>query len=208
MRPFRLPGGEAGRSPWRSALALHWELGRNWRGAPADSRLLRDAWQRGLNSPMTTAAGRLFDAAAATLGLVHDASFEGQGPMVLEAIAAEGAAIDLPLYNEKAILRLDWAPLLDLFENETLGVAERAGTFQTSLAAAIVKLARRLRDDYAFEAVGLTGGCFQNRKLSEQALSGLENAGFQPRLAAAIPGNDAGISAGQIIEAAARDISG
>ena len=75
IRPFRLPGGEAGRSPWRSALALHWEIGRDWRDAPEDTLLLREAWKRSLNSPTTTAAGRLFDAASAILSLVTDASF-------------------------------------------------------------------------------------------------------------------------------------
>ena len=88
FRPFRLPGGErAAREPWRSALALCWELASNVRttstlGGP----LLRQAFDAGLNAPATTAVGRLFDAAAASLGLCRSASYEGEAPMRLEAL--------------------------------------------------------------------------------------------------------------------------
>ena len=104
MRPFRLPGGErAGREPWRSAVSLAWELGRHAearrlvaqlreRADPAgDYDLLYHAWQRGLNMPHTSAVGRLFDAAAALTGVCRTASFEGQGPMWLEALAGQPA---------------------------------------------------------------------------------------------------------------------
>jgi hypothetical protein len=101
---FSPPGGnKPGREPWRSALALCWELGVNWLTAPVDTSLLFQAWQRGLNCPSTTAVGRLFDAAAALTGVLTTASFEGQGPMLLEAIATEDTDfIELPLEKKCA----------------------------------------------------------------------------------------------------------
>ncbi|MGB8077491.1 MAG: carbamoyltransferase HypF, partial [Gallionella sp.] len=88
FKPFRLPGGErAGREPWRSAAALCWESGLEWHSDLRDAVLLKSAWEHGLNAPVTTAAGRLFDAASSLLGLIDTASYEGQGPMLLEAVA-------------------------------------------------------------------------------------------------------------------------
>ena len=115
LRPFRLPGGDrAGRAPWRSAAAVCWELGRD---CPVDipDPIVRDAWERRVNSPQSSAAGRLFDAAAAIILGVGETSFEGQGPMWLEAIARDPAAFP-PLELRSAAherLELDWAPLVD-----------------------------------------------------------------------------------------------
>ena len=69
---------KAGREPWRSAAALHWTCGLDWDDGPDSDGLARAGWQRRLNSPETTAAGRLFDAAAALIGEFHFASFEAQ----------------------------------------------------------------------------------------------------------------------------------
>ena len=86
FRPFRLPGGDkAGREPWRAAAALLWESGQD---APFAPEPLRQAWSARLNSPVSSAVGRLFDAAAALCGLCTHASFEGEGPMRLEAEAS------------------------------------------------------------------------------------------------------------------------
>jgi len=89
LRPFKLPGGErAGREPWRSAAAICWESEQECPLPEAADPLLYNFWQQGKNAPVTTAAGRLFDAAAALCGICTSASFEGQGPMQLEALAA------------------------------------------------------------------------------------------------------------------------
>jgi hydrogenase maturation protein HypF len=86
LRSFALIGGErAAREPWRSALALCWEAGREWRGSPQDTAMLHHAWSRKLNCPRTSSIGRLFDGAAALLGLVTHATYEGQAPSRLEA---------------------------------------------------------------------------------------------------------------------------
>jgi len=206
LRPFRPPGGEqAGRAPWRSALALCWEAGVDWPGAPPDSPLLQHAWRRGLNSPVTSAAGRLFDAAAALTGMLQDASFEGQGPMLLEAAASDASAssIAMPLAaDDDGIWRGDWAPLLPMLLDAGLPVAERAACFHTSLAQQLVDQACRVREQVGDFTVGLSGGVFQNRLLTGLAMEGLQQAGFEVHMPLQVPVNDGGICLGQMIEAA------
>ncbi|MGB0722471.1 MAG: carbamoyltransferase HypF [Gammaproteobacteria bacterium] len=205
LRPFRLPGGErAGREPWRSAVSLAWETGREWRrGSRSGMDLLRSAWEQGLNSPWTSAAGRLFDGASALLGLVDEASFEGQGPMRLEARAEFSARdVALPLEMDAAgILRVDWAPLVELLVDADRDLGERAGAFHNSLARCILDQTHRLAETQAFDWVGLTGGVFQNRLLSELTADLLEAEGFEVHLARQVPMNDGGLAFGQVMEA-------
>ncbi|GAB4507662.1 MAG: carbamoyltransferase HypF [Sulfuricaulis sp.] len=208
LRPFYLPGGEkAGREPWRSALSLCWEAGLEWKQCPEDPMLAHHAWRRRLNCPQTTSAGRLFDAAAALTGLHHRSSYEGQGPMLLEAActANSAQAIPLPLTrNRQGLWETDWAPLLPYLMNRKLTVNERADGFHASLVKAIVAQANVLREEHGELAVGLGGGVFQNRVLTERAFAALRENGFDVRFMHQVPCNDAGISYGQIIEAGAR----
>jgi hydrogenase maturation protein HypF len=129
LRPFRLPGGDkAGREPWRSAAALHWECGAHWDATPDPDGLARAAWRQHVNCPSTSAAGRLFDAAAAIICDMPTASFEAQGPMVLEALCRDLVdPMHLPLEaGDDGILRSDWQPLLEVIANERLEAARRA----------------------------------------------------------------------------------
>ena len=203
LRPFRLPGGEkAGREPWRSAAALLWEVGEH---APFAPELLYEAWRKGINCPQSSAAGRLFDAAAALTGVCARASFEGEGPMRLEAAARACATSPVPLAmplvaDAAAIWRTDWAPLLGMLSDARCPLEERAARFHTSLAAALVAQAEKLRATDGFGDVGLTGGVFQNRLLAELAINGLQRAGFRVHLPARVPVNDAGLALGQVME--------
>ena len=218
FRPFRLPGGEkAGREPWRSAAALLWEVEREAVFAPG---LLHQAWQKGVNSPVSSAAGRLFDAAAAMTGVCSHASFEGEGPMRLEAMAAASAlhtqgpgasilgsgqqgsdALPLPLVrHEDGLWRTDWSPLLSMLADTTLLTGERALRFHAAMAGTLVDQAIQLRDETGYGDVGLAGGVFQNRMLTELAQAGLVQAGFRVHLAERVPVNDAGVSFGQVLE--------
>jgi hydrogenase maturation protein HypF len=207
MRPFRLPGGErAGREPWRSAAALCWESGRTFAGLPDGAELARVAWERNMNCPTTTAVGRLFDAASALLGLVVSASFEGQGPMILEAQSGCAAGgIELPLYSDdNGCLMTDWEPLLDMLSDASLSIAVRAAAFHDTMALALVAQARRLRTDFGVKRVALSGGVFQNRLLTDRCFDLLKKEEFDLTQDGRLPVNDGGLSAGQIIEFAAR----
>jgi len=200
FRPFRLPGGDkAGREPWRAAAALLWESGR---AAPFAPEPLQRAWSQGINSPASSSLGRLFDAAAALIGVCAHASFEGEGPMRLEAVAAaDGEPVALPLARDATgIWRSDWAPLLPMLADIARPQATRAASFHLSLTQALLEQAQQLRAQTGITSVGLAGGVFQNRLLAEAAIGRLQAAGFAAHLPQRVPVNDAGLSFGQVIE--------
>lgn len=204
FKPFRLAGGErASREPWRAAAALCWEAGLDWHCSTRDTVLLKSAWQHGLNAHITTSAGRLFDAAASLLDLCDTASFEGQGAMLLET-AAQGSTdtITLPLHEDKSgLLVADWTPLLHALRYDEISVALRAMQFHQSLAQSIVAQAKHIYARKPFDAIGLTGGVFQNKLLAELACEQLKAAGFSVHLPEQVPCNDGGLALGQLIEA-------
>jgi hydrogenase maturation protein HypF len=208
LRTFRLPGGDkAGREPWRSAAALHWECGLDWKASPDTDGIARAAWDNDLNCPVTSAAGRLFDAAAAIVCEFPHASFEAQGPMMLEAVCRVPAdGISLPLVEgDDGILRTDWQPLLGMLADPSIELARRAEVFHSSVALAIVEQAKTCAAQNEFAQIGLCGGVFQNRVLAEQTISLLEKSGFSVYLPLALPCNDAALSYGQAAEIAARE---
>ena len=202
LRSFRLPGGDkAGRSPWRSAAALAWEAGVDCPVAVPDP-IVREAWQRGVNAPRSSAAGRVFDAMSAIVLGVLEASFEGQGPMWLEAQARpQGDFPRLPLVEDvEGLPRIDWSPLLGWCADGQRSVVERASAVHLALADAICNVAVVERERSSVAVVGLTGGVFQNRLLTELAASGLERRGFRVLLPESIPCNDGGLAYGQVAE--------
>ena len=211
FRAFRLPGGElAGREPWRSAAALCWESGKDCPLEEASDPLLFSFWEQARNSPRTSAAGRLFDAASALCGVCTKASFEGQGPMQLEALAAaygdivDNKSVTLELSKTDDGYRVDWAPLIPMLMNEAIVQAERAAIFHLSMARSLLQQAIRLREDTGVNQVGLAGGVFQNRVLTERCITFLNRNGFEVTLPLMVPVNDAGISFGQIVDNAMR----
>ncbi|MEP6548915.1 MAG: carbamoyltransferase HypF [Gammaproteobacteria bacterium] len=209
MRPFRLPGGErAAREPWRAALGACWECGITWpEGAALGGATLRAAWVAGLNAPSTTSVGRLFDAAAALLGCRRRTSYEGEAAMRLEALCEdEAAAVPLPLARDSnGIWRSDWSVLLPLMQDASLTPAVRAAVFHSSLAQSLCRQALAVREHTGVARVGLSGGVFQNRVLSERAQTLLRAAGFEVLMPQRLPVNDAAISFGQLIEAGAAE---
>jgi hydrogenase maturation protein HypF len=208
VRPFVLLGGDrAAREPWRSALALCWEAGIEWNDCANDTSVLRHAWTRKINCPRTSSIGRLFAGAAALLGLVARASYEGQAASQLEAISyADADAIELPLTRcADVIWQSDWAPLLKHLMNPRQTISGRAAMFHATLAEMLLAQARALRNEYGTFRIGLTGGCFQNRLLCERVFTGAKRDGFLAFLPEQLPCNDAGLSFGQIVEASAHD---
>ena len=215
LRQFRLPGGDiAAREPRRSALGmLHEAYGPDAFsmtdlpsmqafGEP-ERRVVARALERGVNSPLTSSAGRLFDGIASLVGLKQRASFEGQAAMMLEHAAStddSGAVYDYTF--DPATRALDWAPMLrgvvsDVRESAPVsGIAAR---FHNTLVATIVAVARSV----GIADVALTGGCFQNAYLTERAVDALEAAGMRPHWHRRVPPNDGGVALGQLIAAIA-----
>ena len=175
--------------------------------AAGERRVLGQMLARGVNAPLTTSAGRLFDAVAALIGLRQAVSFEGQAAMELEyaADSNETGAYPLALVGGEnwSPLVLDWGPLVaallaDLRSGVATGIM--AARFHNGLVEAIVRVAQAVGE----RRVALSGGCFQNRLLTERAAARLRAAGFEVLLHRQTPPNDGCISLGQVAVAAAR----
>jgi hydrogenase maturation protein HypF len=204
LRPFSLPGGDrAARETWRIAHALCWEAGHEWQSSPHDVAMLRHAWLRGINCPRTSSVGRLFDGAAALLGLVLTTSFEGQAASRVEAACcAPAPPIELPLSRRAdGVWESDWSPLLDALQDEGKSVAARSAAFHATLVELLLAQARAIHAEYGINQIGLSGGVFQNRVLCEAIVAAAEREGFTVFIPERLPSNDAGLSFGQIIEA-------
>lgn len=206
MRPFYLPGGDrASREPWRSAAAVSWQTGMNYDSALERNSLVLKAWQKKINSPKTTSVGRLFDAAAALTGLRDMCSFEGQAAMEFESmcesiIDQSDDYVELKINNTDHLLVTDWEPLFKMMLNDSLSVQARARLFHASLAQSILEQAKIIRELHGVNDILFSGGVFQNRVLTEYAMTLLSNNDFKVCLPELIPINDAGISFGQVME--------
>ena len=213
-----LPGGDhAAREPWRMAAAALHSLGRGHEiparfADRAEAAPLAWMLESGTNCPPTSSAGRLFDAAAGLLGVLHTANFEGQAPMLLEGLAeAHGAAVpihsgyaitqDLPFCSgdagaRDAPLQLDFTPLLDHLANER-NAARGAAVFHATLIDGLAAWVRAAAIQSGLRDVVLAGGCFLNCILTRGLAARLEDTGLQVHLARQAPSNDGGIALGQ-----------
>jgi hydrogenase maturation protein HypF len=236
FKPVAMIGGfQAIREPWRNSYA-HLVAGMGWakfvekfsalelyryliaKPLPTIDRML----ERGLNVPLASSCGRLFDAVAAAVGLCADqAIFEGQGAMELEAVAEpwRPSASD-PAYTftiteqaSSGLLYLDslpmWNGLLEDLSRQT-PVARIAARFHHGLAGAIRDMVARIRATISAGAsvntIALSGGCFQNKLLLEELVRLLEADGLTCLLHAKVPPNDGGLALGQAAIAAARHV--
>lgn len=208
FRTFRLPGGDAAvKEPRRSSLGLLHEIfgkdlweRREWLAhfTPAELKALRTMLTRQVNSPLTSSVGRLFDGVAALAGLRSHASFEGQAAMELEFAVDPTTTKSYPFtLRAGSPVVIDWEPALRaLLEDRSQGmpIGRIAARFHNMLAEVVVALARH----FGKTKVVLSGGCFQNRYLTEQVIDQLTMAGFQPFWQQRVPPNDGGIALGQI----------
>jgi len=224
LAPVAMPGGEmAARQPWRNALAhLHAVFGAGWRRELHGCRFAQEleAFPTGavesllahnVRSPAASSCGRLFDAVAALLGLhARQVAFEGEAAMALEALATEAeAGQGYPLSCERAgeLWRLGYRPmwqalLADLRDGVALPII--AARFHLGLASALAGLTLRLCDERQVRRVALSGGCLQNRLLSNKLQAELSAKHLQVLLPVALPAHDGGLAFGQAQVAAAR----
>lgn len=210
FRPFCPPGGDrAGRQPWRSAAALCWDSGMPLPFERNGMDIAHAAWRNKLNSPESSAVGRLFDAAAAMVCGLQDVSFEAQGPMMLEALCEDiGRPTSLPLQADASgVLRTDWEPLLTGLLDTRQSEQRRAQDFHSSMALAVCEQAQAVRKLHGDARIGLCGGVFQNRVLAEQTIMRLQQTGFSVHLPVLLPCNDASLGFGQAAEWAARQFA-
>jgi hydrogenase maturation protein HypF len=219
LRYAPLPGGDlAARTPWRSALgylsldphlASAFELA--FEGIdPREREVAERQIARGVNAPLASSMGRLFDAAAAVLGVRRVAAYEGQAAMELESLAGRRVASEIRWGLERdadGVLRLDPLHLLG-----TLGmrrqrgehVADLAADFHASVAWATVEVLRRAVEETGITTVALGGGVFQNARLLGSVRARCEALGIRTLIPRTLSPNDGAVSYGQAAIAAAR----
>ncbi len=215
LRQFALPGGEkAVKEPRLSAVSMMRELAcgdldrflalcsRFGHGlSDHDLVLIHTMIEKKINSPLTSSVGRLFDGVAALLGVVQVSRYEGEAAMRIEALAAQVllAGGDLPRPYSVSIGTdgtVDWGSFIqEVIKDQELGVhvSEISLKFHLTLAHAIGVMAQRSK----VSRILLTGGCFQNRVLSELAIDRLQQMGFAAYWHHRVPPNDGGLSVGQ-----------
>ena len=219
LDPVPMPGGAAAiRQPWRMAAAY---LAASYPGGMPEGLAVRQRndrhWaavlamaDRKINSPLTSSAGRLFDAVAALVGARDDVNYEGQAAIELEQLADSGERSSYPaaIGSRDGRLIVRGADLVGAAA-EDLAVRVPppliAARFHNGVAASIVEVCERLRDQTGLTAVALSGGVFQNQMLTGRVMTGLADSGFRFMLHSRVPCNDGGISLGQAVVAGARD---
>lgn len=216
FRTFPLPGGEkAIEEPARCAMGLLYEIyGEETFGraeltpyhvfSDLERTILKTMLKQEVNTPRTSSVGRLFDAVASLLGLRQEVRFEAQAAMELEfAAAAHETDETYPLWIhpvEGDGLIVDWEPMIRAILRglqQALPAGLIAKRFHNALAEAIVEVAKHSKE----ERIVLSGGCFQNRILTERTVQRLTEEKFRVYWHQRIPPNDGGIALGQIMAA-------
>lgn len=206
LAPLALPGGDrAAREPWRMAAAVLFDLGRGgeiaarYAAEPATATLLT-MLERNLNSPRTSSAGRLFDAAAGLLGLCDKMQFDAEAAVALEKAATEWLAHSAwPVAQggwRLAEGRLDLRPLLGELA-DTTDAGAGAARFHATLVAALAEWTQRAADSSGIDTVALGGGCFFNRILAGELRRTLEARGLRVLGTRQLVPGDAGLAPGQ-----------
>ena len=245
FRAAALPGGDAAvREPWRMALSyLYQALGDAAftidhpvaRILPEGERsLFAQMLRRGINSPLTTSCGRLFDAVAALLNLRHTVSYDGQGAIELEALAetdsdfksksppaplsqrggynhpSQGGEYSFTIvHHETMPLQVDFSPMFtDILADITHGIpsATIAHRFHQTVASAATEVCLRIAAATGLNRVIFSGGVFQNRLLTKMIYTALSQKGLHVFTHRLVPPNDGGIAVGQAAIAARRGI--
>jgi hydrogenase maturation protein HypF len=216
FRPVPLPGGDAAvREPFRMALShLHAVYGAELFDLPlpflaeipvGDRKLFLAMLEKGINSPLTSSCGRLFDTVAAIIGLRRRVTYEGQAAIELEALAESAetdAAYPFILVDGETGCVVDFRPMLRALVTDTAagrpgGIIARC--FHNTVAAVVGAVCEAIRRESGMGRIVLSGGVFQNKLLSEGVFTLLSGLGFQVFTHRLVPPNDGGLALGQAI---------
>jgi len=213
-----MPGGTAAvRQPWRMAAIWLESAGIDPYSIPGfGEKLAREEWgliktavERGINSPLTSSGGRLFDAIAALLGVRWRSLYEGQPAIELEQLAdsAETGAYELALDTSRQPWRWNARPLFRQITTDLrIGVARGTivARFHRGVAAGIRHAVEKAAEETGIRTVALSGGVFQNRLLTTLLANELKQRDFSVLLHRRVPTNDGGLALGQLYLAARR----
>lgn len=204
LREFHLAGAQAAiNEPWRCAVAVAEQAEKGSAARLFDkAEIILRSIEAGINSPETSSMGRLFDAVAAIAGVCTEVTYEGQAAILLEQIADESAEGEyrFEILEENSQLIFDWCNLIRCaVEDRMSGVS--AGVISMRFHRAVINLVAQCADiaykRYNIKKIALSGGCFQNFILLENAEKVLSHNGFDVYSNERVPVNDGGISFGQ-----------
>ncbi|MDI6889722.1 MAG: carbamoyltransferase HypF [Thermodesulfovibrionales bacterium] len=214
FRYIPLPGGEVAiKEPWRTAVSYIWSMAHDKAieylesigfleryGHEMIGNILRVVDKKQF-SPLSSGAGRLFDAVSTILGICDKNTFEGEAAIALEAITRPDVVDDYPVdIKFREAIEIDFSQTLlriieDLIKGEGKGFI--ASLFHNTVATAIFRIAQKLSSLYMIKEVVLSGGVFQNIYLLERTIARLKSIGMEVYVNEKVACNDAGISLGQ-----------
>ncbi|POT56402.1 carbamoyltransferase HypF [Citrobacter amalonaticus] len=206
-----LPGGDlAAKQPWRNWLAQCMRFVPDWQQYPETAVLQRQNWrvlaraiERGINAPLASSCGRLFDAVAAALDCAPvSLSYEGEAACALEALASRCAGVEHPVTLPLNASQLDLAVFWQQWLNWQATPAQRAWAFHDALAQGFAALMREQAAMLNITTLVFSGGVMHNRLLSARLAFYL--ADFKLLFPHQLPAGDGGLSLGQGVIAAAR----
>ncbi|MES3516997.1 MAG: carbamoyltransferase HypF [Natronomonas sp.] len=216
---FRLPGGEtAVRNPARITAALLSEvaperaqsvlLETDTVSTDGEAETVLKQAARGLNSPLSTSAGRFLDSAAALCGVCTERRYQGEPALRLEATAEDGTPVDIdpPIETRRGVKTLDVQAAMGMLAErlEERGPADTAATAQQLLAAGLAEIALSAAATRSVDAIGFTGGVAYNAFIDRELRRRITDAGYTYLSHEQVPPGDGGLSYGQAVVASAR----
>jgi len=214
LDPVALPGGDAAvREPWRTAFSyLYKYFGNNFdfmslpvfnQAGSEKLKLLADMLDKNINSPLSSGAGRLFDAVSALLGLCTIEKFDSEAPLRLESAIVKKTGEYYPYTaGGQVVFREMFISILD--DIRTGNSSMVPVKFHNTLAKVILDVSVQIRLETSIKKVVLSGGCFQNKYLLERTSDLLREKSFNVYTNNKVPSNDGGVSLGQVVIASKR----
>ncbi len=214
LKAVPLPGGDAAiRKPSRMALSTLWAYGLPWEDdlAPVQALtetellVLKNQLEKGINAPLTSSMGRLFDSVAALIGVRQSISYEAQAAIELEALAEKNELgyyawqMDGDVINIKPMLT---AILADIKQHVTVPII--SARFHNTLAQMSLDIAKSVNQQHQIDQIVLSGGVWQNQLLLEKTYQILDENGFHPLIHRQLPPNDGCVAFGQAMITAYR----
>lgn len=208
-----LPGGDkASTEPWRMAVACLWHYfgdelpfpsGFVQRIGEAKIQMLLKMMEKGINTPYTSSIGRLFDAVASLLGVCDVSTHQAEAPVKLEQLASDEHQSRYSVLIEEEVISMR-SVLKEILEDLNAGVpaGDLSARFHNTLSWLLLEKAKLYRLQTGVEKVVISGGCFQNKRLTEQLQRMFAKEDIPLYVPGRIPCNDGGIAVGQLAIAA------
>lgn len=207
-----MPGGDAAsKEPWRMVVACFYHYGLPLPDAFVQRiggekvRQLTAVLERKLNCPLTSSAGRLFDVFASLLGICDVSTHQAQAAILLEQSAAEDANGLYPVDCSGLVSVREMIGHIVADMERGVDTSRISAKIHATLADLILRMAKRLQQETGALKVVVSGGCFQNKRLTEHLTNLFLREGISLYIPRRIPCNDGGIAVGQLAVAAAKN---